>query len=296
MPNYRLHMKMASEVYKPMQKYIEIDKDLMALNAVGPDAYNIRDSKVFNEAHAKHVGNYFKTLMDEIKSNKLYDNSSSMAYLYGTICHYALDLTTHPLINYMTTVNDINSNIWELHGLFEFWLDDYFDGITNDNSKVFNKIFIKDKATKLLIDDVMKRVYQTRIAFDKYQYGLISFKFIDEEIRQNKLGISPLFDKLVVHGNFYNNGDMYRAVPYLNLEHDKWFDPITLTCHYESFMDLYYKALITALELIEMANNYIYHDKLINFDLFNKSYDTGHDCNLDNQVQIYRLKKIDSRL
>ena len=293
MPSYGLHIKMAEVAFKPMQKYIDLDQRYVMLNAIGPDAYMVTLPELFNRQHVEKVGDYFVCLMDEIKANNLLENPNAIAYLYGAICHYALDITTHPLIYYMTEINDYGSRIWDLHGLLELWLDDYFRALYHDGNKcIFEKIWVKDKATNNLINDVYKKVYDYDKAALKYNLGLGLLALFEEGARQNKAHVAPIFDKLVAHGNFYNNGDIYRAIPYLNLEHNVVHDPVTVKRFNDSFMDLWYKSLTHALELIEMANNYLYKDIPINYDAFNNSYNTGHIWTEGSVIKVYRNKPI----
>ena len=294
MPTYGLHEKMAEVAFKPMQKYIDLDVKYIMLNAIGPDAFMVTASKLFDRQHVENVGDYFVCLMDEIKSNKLLENPDAMAYLYGAIFHYALDVITHPLIYFMTQANDYGSRIWDLHGVFELWLDDYFHDLYHDedNKNLFAVKHIKDKTTNQLIDYVYNRVYCVNNAALKYNTGLELLIFFEKTVRQNKAHVAPLFDKLVSHGQIYNNGDKYRAVPYLNLEHDVIYDPVTCEHFTDSFLDLWYKALEYGLELVEMANNYLYKDIPINYDAFNKSYNTGHIWTGDSEIKIYRYQPV----
>ena len=73
----------------------------------------VKDSKYF-----------FAYLMREIKNSHNLDNPEAIAFLYGQIDHFILDVIMHPLIYYMT--DDLpKEHLIDPHGLVENLIDDY---------------------------------------------------------------------------------------------------------------------------------------------------------------------------
>ena len=54
--------------------------------------------------HTEKTQDFFIFIINQIHSKKLTNNQEVMAYLYGYICHYYLDLYIHPLVYYKTGV------------------------------------------------------------------------------------------------------------------------------------------------------------------------------------------------
>ena len=102
MPSYKTHAIHGEMILPSISSNIEIQREDLKMFCMGPDALIATDYKIFELQHAKETRNYFKTLLKLIKKNKLQDNSEVMAFLYGQIDHFILDIIMHPLIYYMT--------------------------------------------------------------------------------------------------------------------------------------------------------------------------------------------------
>ena len=78
----------------------------------------LKNIKINKENKEKKHFNSFENL------NKLQDNNEVMAFLYGHLDHFILDLTVHPLIYYMTGDKEQEFK-FNYHALVEMWMDDY---------------------------------------------------------------------------------------------------------------------------------------------------------------------------
>ena len=277
MPSYKTHSIHGEIILPDIIKQTYIDKDDIKTFCMGPDAMIATDYHMFKYQHVNLTKDYFMTLLKLIKENKLQENSEVMAFLYGQLDHFVLDLTTHPLIYYMTE-NYPKAHKIDPHGLVEMWIDDYtMNKYNKDNKHYYHKVFIKDKELKELINQTYRNVYRIdNIAF-KYSTGQL-FMVMYDSLRNNKI-IRPI-TKLINVGDIKYSKDLDRVIPFLNLEHDVWYNPETGEKSTNSFDDLWQRAIEVSLETINDANNFLYKDKNITNPLIlnNTSYDTGLPC------------------
>ena len=121
MPSSITHGYFALDVLDKLEnKYIKyIDKELLKAFGQGPDPlyfYNLatlsKGKYIRNNypelLHNYKTKNFFITLIKEIKERKLEKNKQTISFLYGFICHYALDTTIHPYILYKTGIYNKN--------------------------------------------------------------------------------------------------------------------------------------------------------------------------------------------
>lgn len=280
MPNYRTHSIHGEIILPKIITKTEIKSDDLKAFCIGPDTLITTDYKLFELQHIKDTKLYFKTLIKLIKKNKLQDNSEVMAFLYGQLDHFILDLIMHPLIYYMTEEMP-KEHLIDPHGLVESMIDSYvmwkYD---RDDELYYRKVNISDRKLVKLINDAYKKVYNANNVSLKYSFGMVLINLYDSLIRRDKLFLAKSLMKLINLGDISFHKDYKVALPYLNLEHNLWYDPETGENHYESFDNLWNKASEVALETIQDVNNYLYQDKglsnrIINDDI---SFNTGHPC------------------
>lgn len=288
MPSYKTHSIHGELSYQNINKEIEVDLDYFKIFCMGPDILIASDPKIFNYQHENKVKEYFTYLIKYIKNNKLYNSSQVMAYLYGHLDHYVLDVLTHPLIYYMTE-NFNSKSLIKQHGLTEMWIDDYICKKYNKNDKNY-KCHIDNPKLKDIINNSYNEVFNKNNEALCYSLGLFSMNIYDSVIRRNP-NLIPFITKMFKIGEITYNDDLTRVIPFLNLNNELWYNPETKEYSYESFDNLWDKSFNVLLESIDDVNGYIYHDKkLINFFINNDiSYNTGLSCN-EGQILKY-LKK-----
>lgn len=293
MPSYKTHSIHGELILSEINKKIYINKEDLKTFCIGPDTLIATDYKIFDYQHANRVKDFFTFLIEEIKQRKLYENSEIMAYLYGQIDHFVLDVTTHPLIYYFTESAENDFRLG-LHGLMEMWLDDYMCLKYDKNQQqYYHKNKINDLKLKTLINDVYLKIYNGYKESSKYEIGIEFMKNFDLHIRRNK-SVIPFITKLLNLGDITYEKDGKRVLPYLNLNHELWLNPETGEKSYDSFEDLWYKSLEISQQTIEDVNNYIYLDKPLNNELINNniSYNTGLPCELGQSYKYIKKKYI----
>lgn len=280
MPNYKTHSIHGELLFPNIDKRVDISLEDIKTYCMGPDTMIATDFKTFNYQHSNKTKEYFETMAKTIKDNKLYDNSEVMAFLYGQIDHFVLDLTTHPLIYYMTE-NLEKKHKLDPHGIVEHWIDDYvIDKYEKDDTFYYHKLGIKDSKVKELIDSLYSKVYCKDDESKKYNLGIKTMVGYDLLIRRNLSLISPLLTKIINLGDVRYKKNNKRVLKFLNLKNKVWNNPETGKESKLSFDDLWDKSSEISLEVINDVNNYIYNDKpLDNKYIVNDiSFNTGLSC------------------
>ena len=280
MPSYKTHAIHGEVILPYIYTETKIDKEDLKTFCMGPDALIATDYRIFELQHANETRNYFKTLLRLIKKNKLQDNSEVMAFLYGQIDHFILDIIMHPLIYYMTS--DLpKKHLIDPHGLVENLIDDYVMEKYNKNDvNYYQKTAISDRKLIKIINDAYKKVYNANNISMKYNVGIMLINVYDRLIRRDKLILAKAIMKLINLGDISYHDNCKRTLPYLNLNNDIWYNPETGDVHRESFDNLWDKACEVALETINDVNRYLYQDKSIRNSMIlgNISFNTGLPC------------------
>ena len=280
MPSYKTHAIHGEIILPKILTRIKINNEDLKSFCMGPDTLIATDYRLFELQHIKDTRDYFKTLLKLIKKEKLQDNSEVMAFLYGQIDHFILDIIMHPLIYYMTEEMP-KEHLLDPHGLVENLIDDYVIWKFDRNDAIYyRKTGISDRKLMKLINDAYKKVYRANNASFKYSFGMTLISIYDSLIRRDKLFLAKGIMKLINLGDVSYHNNYKVALPYLNLEHELWLNPETGEKHYESFDNLWEKASETALETIQDVNMYLYHDKGLRNPIINNdtSFNTGLPC------------------
>ena len=278
MPSYGTHAIQGGMIFSEIDKKTEIKENCFKAFCIGPDALIATNSTVFNLQHRYNTRAFFITLITTIKENKLYDNGEAMAFLYGQLAHFVLDVITHPLIYYMTAGLP-KEHILNPHALLENYIDDFLRNKYQLGAETcYHKIMVADFKTWHAINEVYKNVYNARFLGLKYSGGIILTKLYDIVLRRNGI-LDPLTNAISL-GDIHYHDDFELARPYLNLEKDTWYNPETGEKSTDSFDDLFKEACAVALELIHDVNEYIYCDQPLKNRLIldDISYNTGLPC------------------
>ena len=135
MPNIITHVIFAQEVYKQeknaeIASIIERNSHLYAIGANGPDflffshakpweAYKSHElNRLGSKLHAGYVNAFYTEAVRSIRRQTITEvRKDMMAYLFGHLCHWALDMVTHPYVFYCTGKNS------NYHHRFESMID-----------------------------------------------------------------------------------------------------------------------------------------------------------------------------
>ena len=261
MPSYKTHAIHGEIILPKIDIKTMIYKEDLKAFCMGPDALILTDYRLFELQHVKSTRKYFKTLIKLIKENKLQDNSETMAFLYGQLDHFILDMIMHPLIYYMTE-NIPKEHIMDPHAIVENLIDDYVvQKFDRNDDFYYRKVSISDRKLIKLINDAYYQVYRSKNISFKYNMGMILINIYDSLIRRDKLFLAKSVMKLINFGDISYHKDYKKVLPYLNLQHELWLNPETGEESYASFDNLWDRACEVALETIQDVNLYLYQDK-----------------------------------
>ena len=279
MPSYKTHAIHGDILLPYMDKKVDINKEDLKVFSMGPDLIGAVNPTLFRTQHSSKTKDFFITLLREIKENNLQDNEEVMAFLYGQLEHFVLDLVIHPLIYYMTEGLP-NDHIVTGHGLVEHLIDDYVINKYGLSKGSFKKLGMVNDKTYDVINNTYEKVYNSLNVGVQYSAGIVTLKLYDSVVRNDKTNIISTITDFINLGDVKYHNEEELAIPYLNLEHDTWLNPETGVAYNLSFDDLWLRASELYLDLVYDVNNYLYLDKPFNNQLImnNTSYLTGLPC------------------
>lgn len=270
--------------------------------------------KIQKMIHTTKTRDFFLSIVNYINNNDLSNDEYATAYLYGHICHYYLDLYTHPFLYYKSGVFKKNiKNTYKYNGLhqeIEYTIDLYFiknrESIDSKKFKVYQEIFnVKELTPELrdIIDSTMGNVYSINNISTIYKksiwYMKYFFRLANYDPYEVKLKIYELIDKIspnsfikVKELSFSNK---YKDIDkLLNLSNDIWYLPWDKSKNYKtSFLDLYEIAMNEAIKTINevtlMLDNKKLDKKRLNELFKDLSYVTGLKCDKEVKLKYFEF-------
>lgn len=317
MPSSITHSYFAKDLYNKIpqkyKKYIS-NLDELKLFSQGSDPlmfYNFligKKAKYYKKIqhimHTTKTRDFFINLINYINNNNLINNKQVLTYLYGNICHYFLDLYTHPFIFYKTGIfkkNDTSTYKYNAkHQEMEYYIDIYFieqrEKINPKKFKIHNNIFKYSPFSNTLtttINNIIKETYNINNITPAYIKSIKNMQQFFKIFNYDKFGIkkyiysiidiltpnSTIKLKELSYSNKYNLNEKY-----LNIENNTWNHPTNKNETYNySFLELYEKALTESINAIikttDMLNKKRINNTQIKIIFKNLSYVTGKDCN-----------------
>lgn len=322
------HSYFCEDVYKKVNKNVssKLKKKLSFFKVFGqgPDPYFFYDFhltkrsmdvyKISRAMQHTNVNKHFTRLINYINEKNYYSNGEVMAYLYGQICHFVLDSTTHPYIIYSTGMYNKNNPVTYkyngLHEEMEYYIDCYLifqrERILPKKYKVYKNIFNIDKFNKQLkstIDDVVLDVYGFSNVSDIYYKCIMDMKRFYHVFNYDRYGIKKAIyyimdlicsNRCVRKKELSFHIDPNSKLDYLNNDKNIWNHPCNIDEKYNlSFTDLYVKALNKAYLIINEVDDMLISKKIDNKrieELFcNLHYGTGKDCDLDLEYKYFKF-------
>ena len=133
--HYRFGKDVMSALPRPLQKSIEVNRELFDIGLHGPDI--LFYYQVFSKNHVNGLGYkmhdqmadaFFKRAVEVIGASE--DKGAARAYIYGFICHFALDSECHKYIEKMIQVSGISHSEIEMELDRVFLTDDFINPVT----------------------------------------------------------------------------------------------------------------------------------------------------------------------
>lgn len=244
-------------------------------------------SSVSYDTHNRDTDVYFFNMINYIKENRLYIYGDVMAILYGSICHYCLDVYTHPLIYYIS-YDCLKTGIISPHNLTEGYISSYMLERKNitDSFNYIGDINFNNLNIINVLDYTYDKTYNYSNIINIYRLTFDMVKLLEKCVSNfNKEMLIKVsrFNKFLEVNNLTRN-------EIVNEDNLIWSNLITGEKFNYSFMELYNMAIIRAYDVIYLVNRYIYDN--VNVDLAklftNLSYDTGVSISLGRSIKYVR--------
>ncbi len=298
-----------------VKKHISDFRNAFNLGTQGPDilfyygAWPWTKSKgipeIGNRLHDTKTGQFISEALKYSSGSDEDQKSLLTAYLYGYICHYALDCHTHPYIFYRTGFvrkgESYTGKYTCYHRMFETALDvlmlERELGLKPPEFNASEKIRVSRQASASigeLYSNILERVYSENIDIATVCQAISDISAVSSALRdrtgikklllkniEKLMGKLPMFSSMILPLKIIDGRD------YLNLLHNIWsfpWDPASVNT--ASFPDMFEAAAAEAAKLCTAAKDYIYEGAEIEkvMDLIgNRSFSTGMDCSLDNE-------------
>ena len=317
MPSSMTHTYFGIETLKKLptkyQNKIKDKEEYFKLFCQGPDPFMFYHFFIGKKAkYGKHIQSkmhfektrdFFLNTITTIKEKELTNNKEAIAFLYGYICHYFLDLTTHPYIYYKGGIfKKDKKETYKYnckHQKIEYIIDQYMISIKEQEPphrfKTYQHIFKVNTFHKELtevINEVIDKTYNIKEITPFYLKSIKHMKSFFHLINYDPTGIKlhiykiidkitpPYFTKLE---ELSYHQDVQKYISYLNLNHIPWNLPWDKDQIFnDSFIDLYNKALTKSTETIIKVTNILEKDTINKKELEeifqDLSYATGLPC------------------
>ena len=317
MPATATHAFFAKDVYDILPENICEKLDIDKCKMYGQSVDSLKFYNLFSILPGKQIRHFqgyfhenqsqefFLNLLKYMRDNHIED-VDTISYLFGVICHYALDSTLHPYIVYRTGHFDKNNpstyKYNNVHAFMETFIDnDTIQRRCNSNPYTFDfagfcfKIEPFSEDLSKTIDYAFYNTFHMSNMNTIYYKSLKQMKTAITVFRRDPYGIKKFFYKLA---DSFTSRRCFRfeAISYhypledihdyLNRNHKMWRNPTTYDMtSTESFVDLYLKAVKLAKVLMCASMDYIHHKDIDLEKIFdNTSYVTGLSC--DNQKEL----------
>ena len=144
MPTTYAHYKFGKEVIsalpRPLQSAIENNRELFDIGVHGPDIlfyyHPLKKNPVSGQGYALHdktADGFFLHAAEIIK--KAENPAAARAYIYGVICHFALDSECHPYIEKMIRTSGISHSEIEMEFDRLLLKEDYINPVRHLGTK-----------------------------------------------------------------------------------------------------------------------------------------------------------------
>lgn len=311
MPDLYMHSRLAQDVSKEFKQHL--NDDIVTIAAQGPDPlyYHVfsKQSGQYREyADRLHDTNTADLMKKLTRYTKQHLNDDTYSFLFGFICHYALDTTVHPYVYYNVGIyhpdDPATKEYQGLHLKFERSIDAQLilheQKIKPHKINLTKKYFTMKHSTEE-VNKMMGYILNDRFEItdgeDIWKSSIRTMYNVIRIINTDRTGIKKQIYKIVDF--FSKSNDMYLqdlsffrrdlSYDFLNKNKATWHHPITNKSYNSSVFELYDQAKNFAIDLITKVNKYLEGNKSIDLNkLFtNLSFNSGIDCNTVEPFQYF---------
>lgn len=315
MPNIITHKIFAEEVYKRIKKrdikdLLQRHLQIYYIGSNGPDFlffYHAKPweafkdhqlNKIGSRLHSEGINTFYESSIASMRKEKdSFTKESELAYIMGHLCHWSLDMMTHPYIFYRTG-NCLGESAG-LHHRFESMLDSMMLQMYHEKDiKEYRSYEICEfdedmlKAIARIYVPAIKACFQEDIKVYQVRKALSSWKDIQKLLydpMDKKLPILKGIEKILrkpwlISGNIVP-ASIDERFDILNEERRVWAHP----CDHEikqdaTFLELFEAAIEQAVTLLEKVYGCVEYDgdvqTLLQL-LQDRAYDSGMSGNAE---------------
>lgn len=309
MPNLITHKIFAEEVLqrlqnKSIQHIIQNNEQLYYIGSNGPDPlffygaapWNLFQenfvSDIGNALHCGHVNTFYLSAIHQIQKQKHIEIKERMlTYLFGHICHWAIDSSTHPYIYYRT--GDCTGMSLNYHHRFESILDETV--LRTYRNKTIKEFHFPDiclfdtnmlQAIARIYVPVIKEIFHSNLRVYDIRKALQGWHAAQTWLydpKHIKIDAWSVYES-IHHNTWQMSGNIVpnrneNDIDVMNENHVLWKHPCddTLTSN-TSFPDMFDAAINLAVDVIQTAYQCIHKqlpESSITSLLKDCAYDTG---------------------
>jgi len=266
MPAATTHIEFVKDVYRltPEIRNKITNMHMFYLGSQGPDLLFFSNMSVLPYSLHKY-GNLMheNKVYEVIKYFEEYSQNDDdlMSYLYGYLCHYALDTTVHPLVYALTQerVNNGEGHPGVIHVSMESEIDVYVlhqRGRHTYQYDAYNYLIVdKECITKLstMYHKMFKEIFDLDISIPRIKRSINEVYIWTKWIRPRKVTHDLIYAGETLANNTHGLTAMmlYDTIPgkIINLDHTTYTTPWNTTIN-NSLPELYGKALTLAEKLL----------------------------------------------
>ena len=326
MPALLTHYICGDEVVKTIDvseviNVINSHRNMFNLGTQGPDFFFYHNAWPWSKGeslyqigvklHFEKVKAFFDNALDVIDKAEGEEREKLQAYLYGYVCHYSLDLHTHPYIFYKTGfVVDENKDKRKFdanHRRFEAELDVIMaqEILKKRAHEILTHqlIAISDEEAALLArmyNYILKNMFDMDVPEDEIKKAPKDMADVTKALRNAtgiKKAIIGFIEKIIYKYPLISNmiypQKIDKSLDHLNNTHSSWYYPWDKdSAQYSSLLEMFRDAVEEAKTMCIAINQYFSRnlDKSRVLDILgNRSFDSGVDCDTREKFRYYDL-------
>jgi len=300
---------------------IKSHRNMFNLGTQGPDFFFYHNAwpwskgeslyKIGLKLHFEKVKAFFDNALDVIEKAEGEEKEKLQAYLYGYVCHYSLDLHTHPYIFYKTGFvvdeNEDKRKFDAYHRRFEAELDVIMaqEILKKRAHEILTHqlITISDDEAFLLArmyNYILKNIFEMDISEDEIKKAPKDMANVTKALRDAtgiKKAIIGFIEKIVYKHQLISNmiypQKIDKRLDHMNTAHSPWSYPWDKgSVQHSSLHEMFRDAVEEAKTMCIAINQYFSRnlDKSRVLDILgNRSFDSGVDCDAKAKFRYYDL-------
>lgn len=326
MPALLTHYLCGDEVVKSVDtpevtNVIDSHRNLFNIGTQGPDIFFYHNAwpwakgksltKLGSRLHREKAKDFFDHALEKIEEEIGEGKSKLLAYIYGYLCHYSLDIHAHPYIYYKTGFTIDEREDKKKYDVFHRRFEAEIDAIMAEEMvkkriheiSCHKLIAISDDDAALLArmySWIFKNLFEMDIPEDDIKKAPKDMEGITKALRdvtgikKAMVGfIEKMANKYPLISNMIYPHEVDKKLDHLNTAHSSWYypwdnDSVQNSSFQELFHDAVEEAKIMCIAVNQYLNGNLDKNEVLD-TLGNRSFDSGMDCDEKEEFRYYDL-------